>query len=328
MNNNNRYSRQILVSQFGDTAQKKLQDARVLIVGAGGLGCTVATHLAGAGVGELILVDHDKVSISNLHRQILFREDDLGRNKAELAKQALAKINSEIKLTSISSRLSTDNVSKLCHDCDLIIDAADTFLVSFLLSDTCLELNIPMLSASVNQTFGTVSGVCGGAPSLRAIFPRLPQQATSCDTVGVTGPSVGIIASVQAQEALKLLIASNPTILGKIIHFDLWTMHTHQIDFSSASEPTTGQINIINASDAVKAGKVLIDVRDSHEITSKPQTFAVDHHIPLASLQAGQHNLNTTDAIALCCQSGQRALIGAQSLLDQGVLSTSAIAPC
>ena len=322
-----RYSRQNLVPQFGDLGQEKLSTARVLIVGGGGLGCTVATHLTGAGVGELLIVDHDQVSISNLHRQILFTEQDIGRNKAEQAKTALRQINSEIKISSISKRLSPENVLALCTDCNLVIDAADTFLASYLLSDACHQLKVPMLSASVNQTFGYIAGVCGHAPSLRAIFPKLPQQSTNCDTVGVTGPSVGVIASAQAQEALKILIDSKDHLLGQIIHFDLWAMQTHKIDFSSAREPNSSQIRIIGQQQAISERNIIIDVREASEIIAQPQCFSVQHQIPLAQLQAGEHALVATDKLAICCQSGQRALIAAQALINQGFTNVDVIAP-
>lgn len=327
MNHNDRYSRQQLVSQFGELGQLRLQQAHVLIVGTGGLGCTIANHLAGAGIGHLTLIDHDLVSISNLHRQILFSEKDIGLSKAEQAKKALTLLNSDVKITSITNRLSKANALTLCRNSDLVIDAADTFLSSFLLSDSCFKLGVPMLTASVNQTFGYVAGVCGDAPSLRAIFPRLPQQNTSCDIVGVTGPSVGIIASIQAQEALKLLIRSKENILGEIIHFDLWAMQAHKIDFSTASEPNTKQLEIISVQQAIDSNKIIVDVREDKETSSKPQNFAVQHQIPLALLQAGEHQLKSSNNIALCCQSGQRALIAGQALIDQGFSNVQVISP-
>lgn len=325
-----RYSRQLLVSHIGEHGQRQIAKAKVLIIGAGGLGCQVAAQLAGAGVGDICIVDHDVVNLSNLHRQILFRESDLGQSKALVAMRELQSINSQIKVRAIQTRLAIDNVNELIEPVDLIIDAADNFATSYLLSDSCLALGKPMLSASVNRTFGYLGVFCGSAkrtaPSMRAVFPKLPISQHSCDTVGVTGPSVGIIASLQAQEALKVLLDDEQQLLGKLLYCDLWNYKQHLIDFSAATEPETSGIELISAAQILQSDTV-IDVRNADEITSSPQTFRVDHQIPLANLVDHIAAQQKSQRIVLACQSGQRALIGAQQLLDLGHQSVAAVLP-
>jgi molybdopterin/thiamine biosynthesis adenylyltransferase/rhodanese-related sulfurtransferase len=325
-----RYSRQLLVSQIGEHGQDQLAKATVLIIGAGGLGCQVAAQLAGAGVGDIGIVDHDVVNLSNLHRQILFREADLGQSKALIAASEMRAINSQIKVSSIESRLAIDNVNELIKPVDLVVDAADNFATSYLLSDACLEQGIPMLSASVNRTFGYLGVFCGSAkrtaPSMRAVFPKLPINQQSCYTVGVTGPSVGIIASLQAQEALKVLLHDERQLLGKLLYCDLWNYKQHIIDFSGATEPETSGVELINAAQILQSDTV-VDVRKADEITSSPQTFRVDRQIPLAHLVDHITTLAKNQRLVLACQSGQRALIGAQQLLDLGHKRVAVVLP-
>jgi len=159
----------------------------------------VASLLAGAGVGQITLVDHDTVSLSNLHRQTLFTEANVGQAKVYAAKERLKACNSEIQINAIAEALSPDNAEELIAQHTVVVDAADSFFVSYLLSDICLQQRVPLVAASVLQTGGYVGVFCGTeqqpVPSMRAIFPAPPLSAQNCDTAGVTGPSVGIIGS-------------------------------------------------------------------------------------------------------------------------------------
>jgi molybdopterin/thiamine biosynthesis adenylyltransferase/rhodanese-related sulfurtransferase len=325
-----RYSRQTLVKQVGLAGQEKLATAKVLIIGAGGLGCQVAAQLAGAGVGNLFIIDHDTVALSNLHRQILFREADIGKDKATVAKRELQAINSSISISALPARLSVSNVNDLIHGVDLVIDAADNFATSYLLSDACLTQRIALLSASVNRSFGYLGVFCGtaqkSAPSLRALFPKLPNEQLSCDTVGVTGPSVGVIASLQAQEAIKVLIGDAHQLFGKLLYVDLWNYNFHCIDFNGANEPTTAQIEMVGA-DKLLASDLVVDVRNPEELAAEPQPFRVDLTIPLSELAARLAEIPESARIVCVCKSGQRALIAAQQLLHSGHLSVAALLP-
>ena len=325
-----RYSRQILVKQVGLAGQQKLAAAKVLIVGAGGLGCQVAAQLAGAGVANLVIIDHDTVALSNLHRQILFREADIGEDKAMVAQRELQAINSSINISALPARLSVNNVNDLIRGVDLVIDAADNFAASYLLSDACLAQGIPLLSASVNRSFGYLGIFCGTqqkpAPSLRALFPKLPNEQLSCDTVGVTGPSVGVIASLQAQEAIKVLVDDTKQLSGKLLYVDLWNYNFHCVDFNGANEPATAQIEMVGA-DKLLESDLVIDVRNPGELAAEPQPFTVHLTIPLPELAQRLAEIPQSARIVCACKSGQRALIAAQQLLQDGHQSVAALLP-
>jgi len=322
-----RYARQIQVPKLGTSGQEKLQQASILLVGVGGLGCTVAAQLVTAGVGSITLVDHDTVSLTNLHRQWLFNENDIGLNKAVCAVGKLSSMNAQVELEAVEQRLSPQNVQHLCQNVDLVVDAADNFVVSYLLSDACQEQGKSLLSASVNQTFGYIAVACGASPSLRAFFPKPAQQLTNCDVVGVLGPSVGVIASLQAQEAIKILLDDPATLNGQICYVDTWQNSMHTIDMHNASEPEKIAFNFIGDHVLANQQMFVIDVRETAEIDASPQTFPIDRHIPLERIQQQAHQLEHGDHYALACRSGQRALIAAQSLSEQGFENISVIAP-
>jgi molybdopterin/thiamine biosynthesis adenylyltransferase/rhodanese-related sulfurtransferase len=330
-----RYSRQVLVKQIGPFGQHRLLSSNVLIVGAGGLGCQVAAALAGAGVGKITIIDHDKVSLSNLHRQILFRESDIDQPKASIAVRELTKINSEIQLQSVQARLALDNAKQLISDTNLVIDAADNFATSYILSDACLDQNIPLLSASVNRTFGYLGIFCASPnsdgqnqriPSFRAVFPRLSAQQQSCDTVGVSGPSVGIIGNLQAQEAIKILTKDKHQLSAKILYCDLWNYSQHIVDFSSALEPTEAQIQLLRSVQIAESDFV-IDVRNTDEVVEAQQPFKVDRCVPISELDSQICHESGDQRIVLACQSGQRAILGAQRLLNIGMINVAALIP-
>lgn len=325
MNDFSRYSRQTQIEKIGLAGQQKLANASVLIVGAGGLGCAVGAHLAGAGVGKIDILDHDTVDLSNLHRQTLFRERDIGHSKAEIAARELSQLNSQISVRGYARRLSIETAKQMCQHADLVIDAADNFAVSYLLSDACTQFERPLLSASVNKTFGYIGVFCQGAPSFRAVFARLPTEHTSCETVGVTGPSVGIIASVQAQEALKLL-TGQASLHGKLLYLDLWDYSQNLIDVSGASENQQRQVTLISSADIGESDWV-IDVRNVAEIETRPQTFAVHLNHPLGDLLQSMPTLKKERRTVFACHSGQRAIIAAQTWLDQQSGEVAAVIP-
>lgn len=324
LNHQNRYQRQELVKEIGFSSREKLRHAHVLIVGAGGLGSPVSLFLAGAGVGEITIVDDDKVSLSNLHRQILFQESDINTAKVDAAKQRLRALNSDIKINSENRALSIENVFELTQSVSAVVDAADSFLVSYLLSDACFKHRIPLISASVIGTHGYLGVFCGSetkpAPSLRAVFPAPPSQAKSCATAGVTGPSVGVIGSYQAQETIKVLLDDPTQLLGKLMNLDLWNHQQTIIDFSSAPEPLL-QAPIISKANLSNEDTVL-DVRTKEEVAQVP-TAAMNEviqtlNMPLDTLATKHTALPKSTRIVCVCHSGQRALYAANWLLKNG----------
>lgn len=315
----NRYSRQEHVAVMGASSSELLADAHVLIIGAGGLGSPVSLYLAGAGVGEISLVDSDAVSLSNLHRQILFEQKDIGHPKVECAKSRLNALNNDIKINAINTKLTPENVHSLMSGVTVVVDAADNFLVSYLLSDTCFQKRIPLVSASVISTHGYLGVFCGTqakpAPSMRAVFSTPSGPSQNCNTAGVTGPSVGIIGSYQAQETLKVIVNDSHQLLGKLMYIEAWNYQHNIVDFNDAKEPSSHApiIDIKRLSD----NDILIDVRTAQECADVPMVSSAVN-ISLQRIQEEGANLDASKRIVCLCASGQRALMAADFLLKKG----------
>ena len=207
-----RYQRQMMLPEIGLAGQQKLAAARVLVVGAGGLGATLLPQLVGEGVGFIRLCDDDEVALHNLHRQTLFTMQDIGYAKAERAQQALQQRNPEVELEALRHAITASDLPQILSDIDMVIDAADNFAVTYQLSDACLQASIPLISASVLGRQGYVGGFCATAPSYRAVFPALPSSAANCNTAGVMGPAVATLGALQAQMALSVLLGDRESV--------------------------------------------------------------------------------------------------------------------
>jgi molybdopterin/thiamine biosynthesis adenylyltransferase len=256
-----RYARQIAL--LGAGGQQRLGAAHVLVVGAGGLAAPVLPYLVGAGVGRITLMDGDRVSLSNLHRQTLFRMGDLGRPKAQAAAAHLAALNPDCAVRPVAAPLDPLNAAEHVAGADLVLDCADSFAASYVLSDACLARGRPLISASVVGLSGYVGGFCGGAPSLRAVFPDLPDRLGNCAEDGVLGPCVGILGSVQAQMALAVLAGLAPSPLGQLVTFDAEGHRFGGFRFDGAVEPEAGFGFIAPAQ--VRPGDWLVDLRAEDE---------------------------------------------------------------
>ena len=220
-----RYARQTKLPEIGVAGQRKLAAARVLIIGAGGLGSPAALYLAGAGIGCLGLVDADHVERSNLHRQVLHTEPRIGALKTESARTALAALNPEIDTPMHSERLTRVNVERLFSDYDLILDGSDNFPTRYLVNDACQKLKIPNVSAAVQGFAGQLSVFMPGGPCYRCLFPEppAPENAPSCAEAGVLGVVPGIMGLLQALEAMKLIVGFGEPLTGKLLIYDAKT---------------------------------------------------------------------------------------------------------
>lgn len=233
----NRYERQIILSEVGIEGQKKLKNASVLIVGAGGLGSPAALYLAGAGIGKIGVIDSDNVSISNLQRQILHSMKSENMNKADSAKKTLEKLNDTISVKAYPYDITPENAEKIISKYDFIIDCADNFETKFLINDTCVLLEKPFCYGGILQFQGQVmTYIPNDKPCYRCIFEEIPQDVPNCSQAGVIGAIAGIIGSIQALEAIKYLLGIGELLTGKIFIFDGLTMKTRAAKFSHKNE--------------------------------------------------------------------------------------------
>ncbi|MDY6932968.1 MAG: HesA/MoeB/ThiF family protein [Spirochaetota bacterium] len=212
-----RYRRQILVDDIGIEGQEKLQRSSILISGAGGLGSPISYYLAAAGVGNLRIVDHDEVSLSNLNRQILYLDRDIGRKKASAAQEKMQELNPSINIEGVVGTITEDNVIKLLHDCDIILDALDNFPTRYLLNQAALNMNIPYIYGGIYGLEGALTTMIPGETAcLRCIFPVAPPSTIT----PVLGTTSGIIGCLQAMEAIKLIVGIGKLLTNRLMVFD------------------------------------------------------------------------------------------------------------
>ena len=318
-----RYARQSVLPEVGPTGQARLASATALVVGAGGLGCAVLQYLAAAGVGRLVIVDHDLVEESNLHRQPLYRMSDLGAPKVEAARAALLATNPGVRIEAVRERLTAANAARLVGMAEIAVDAADSFAVTYVLSDTCRGAGTPLVSASALGLSGYVGAFCGGAPSYRAVFPELPRTAGSCAETGVLGTAVGVMGTLEAHMALALLLKWEPTVLGRLISIDFRTLRTGGFSFAGASEPAGATLRFIAPSE-VSERDIVIDLRSPLEAPRSP--FGSALRVGVEALEKGEMRFPTEPRIVLCCRTGVRAWRAARALERQGHANLALIA--
>lgn len=218
-----RYSRQIILDEIGYHGQEKLLQSKVLVIGAGGLGSPALYYLAAAGIGTLGIADFDAVGISNLQRQILHFTDDLGKKKVESAKEKLQKLNPETMIIAYPERITIDNIKEVIMNYDVVIDAVDNFPARYLISDCCYFLKKPLVEGAVLGFEGILMTIRPGlSPCYRCLYPEPPEDGVipTCNDSGILGMITGTIGSLQALEAIKLLLGIGETLSGRILSFD------------------------------------------------------------------------------------------------------------
>jgi len=337
--NNDRYHRQIILKEFGEIAQQKLLHSKVLVIGAGGLGCPALQYLAAAGIGTIGIIDFDVVSISNLHRQILFSTNDIGKQKATTAASKLAEINPEIKIQAFNFQLTNKNAFELLANYDLVIDGTDNFATRYLINDACVILNKPLVYGAVLRfegqvgVFNLLDNETQIKTNYRDLFPEPPNpfNALTCNEAGVIGVLPGIIGTMQATEAIKIITGIGKTLCNKIISYNalqntfydfeitpvfnsIETFPQNEMDFlnfnyewfcsSKANIPT---ISIVDFEELrIKEKITIIDVREMNELPLVNEfdftTFTLND---LPNLIA---TIPTENKIVFFCKSGNRSL--------------------
>ena len=227
-----RYKRHLMLPQVDQAGQLKIKNSKVLVVGAGGLGCPVAMELCCAGVGTIGLVDFDVVDISNLQRQMLYTEKDVGKSKVQVAKERLNLMNSDVNIICIEDKLDESNATEIFERFDIIVDATDNFDARYIISDTCVKLNKPHIYGAIYEFFGQVAVLGGDGPCLRCLNPQPPKpgEVVEAKDVGVFGAIPGVIGSLQANETLKLIIGAGKTLQGRMVFIDMLNMTFDEVE--------------------------------------------------------------------------------------------------
>jgi adenylyltransferase/sulfurtransferase len=335
-----RYARHLIIPDVGVDGQKRLKAARVLLIGAGGLGSPLALYLAAAGVGHIGIVDFDVVDVTNLQRQILHGTKDVGRSKLASARERIADINPFVELTTYETALTSKNALGIIEKYDLVVDGTDNFPTRYLVNDACVMLGKPNVYGSVFRFEGQASVFSTkDGPCYRCLFPEPPPPGTvpSCAEGGVLGVLPGLIGTIQATEAIKLILGIGEPLVGRLLLVDALGAQfrtvkvrknpacpacgTHEIteliDYdefcgmrpeagSRKPEDTMPEITPLELAERLRAGDIdLIDVREPHEwdIAHIPGARL----IPLGNLPAAVPSLDRTRDIAVHCRSGARS---------------------
>ena len=343
-----RYQRQILLKEFGEAGQQKLQQAKVLVIGAGGLGCPALQYLAAAGVGTIGIVDDDVVTLTNLHRQILYSTDDIGYPKTERATFKLHQLNPDITITSYNFRLTNKNALNIISNYDIVIDGTDNFASRYIINDACVLLNKPLVYGAISRFEGQVAVFnCKANDEItplnyRDLFPYPPKDGTilNCAEEGVLGVLPGIIGCMQASETIKLITGIGKPLINRLLTYNALTNQFYELVLSSNKETAAlipkDEEAFVNTDydwlcsthannnfeieplyfDALRKEKniTIIDVREHGEI---PAINEFTHlHIPLAQLQQEASSLNNNVIITIC-QSGVRSAKAVKILSDK-----------
>jgi molybdopterin-synthase adenylyltransferase len=228
-----RYNRQTMLPEIGDSGQEKLKNAKVLVIGAGGLGCPVLQYISTAGVGTIGIVDFDKIEIHNLHRQILYTENQVGQPKASTAKSVLESLNPLIKVVAFEEKLTAENASQIIQEFDVIVDGCDNFATRYLVNDTCVALGKSLVYGSILKFEGQMAVFNHkGSKNLRDIFPEPPnpKDVPNCSLNGVMGTLPGIMGTMMAHETLKLIL-DLPTLENELILFNTLDWNFRKLKF-------------------------------------------------------------------------------------------------
>ena len=335
-----RYHRHIIMPEIGLNGQEKLSRARVLVIGAGGLGCPVLQYLAAAGIGTLGIIDFDMVERSNLQRQVLFGDSTLGKNKALAAKERLSDLNQEITINAYPERLTPGNALEHFKDYDIIVDGSDNFGTRYLVNDACVLSGKPFVYGAIYKFEGQVAVFnYNGGPTYRCLFPLPPRSGSNidCNSIGVLGVLPGIIGTMQANEVLKIVLGSEQLLSGQMLCYDSRSATTYKIGISAREDeikrvkvggldvnnPIYEDKCIISAPEVTAeeafdfSDAIYYDLRESHEV---PKLELTDYSsIPMSRLHDNIELFRNNKPKILICQSGVRSLNAVGILTQAGI---------
>jgi adenylyltransferase/sulfurtransferase len=342
-----RYTRHLQLPQIGIEGQTKLKQAHVLIVGAGGLGSPVSLYLAAAGVGRITIVDGDSVDLTNLQRQIIFEESQLGLSKALCARERLLNLNSAIEVTAVDEHLTTANAQALIEPVDLVLDCTDNFATRYLINDTCIAHCKPWIFASIYQFSGQCALFTQESGCFRCLFPENPEGVADCNTAGVLGVLPGLLGTIQATEAIKYLAGMANALNNVLLLVETTDMSFNKIQL--AKSPNCPACSQDKTSDLSKDYQWQCEIPDdkTDDLEVNPEQF-VSHrneadyyvidvrsenerkgfhiggeHISLDRLAASVHKLPDKKEIICYCQTGIRSKEAAKILLGAGKKASS-----
>lgn len=323
-NEKKQYDRHLILEEIGTKGQEKLKKAKILVIGAGGLGCPILQYLAAAGVGTLGIVDNDVVSQSNLQRQVLYTHEDIGKSKAKTAANKLSKLNPYITFEVHQEMLSTHNAIYLFNQYDIIVDGSDNFPTRYLTNDAAIITNKPLVFGAIFKFEGQVSVFnYKNGPTYRCLYPTPPKPGDmpNCSEIGVLGVLPGIIGSLQANEVIKIILGLGTVLSGKLLSYNTLTHQQLLLQFSKTAEAqikslaenyalfceiTTDNFTTISLKklSANKAKYNLLDVREDWERA----TYHIGgQHIPLAQIPKRFKEINSSKPLVVYCKAGTRS---------------------
>jgi sulfur-carrier protein adenylyltransferase/sulfurtransferase len=343
-----RYSRHLALREIGVAGQEKLKAARVLVIGAGGLGSPAALYLAAGGVGTIGIVDCDRIDVSNLQRQVLYDTDSVGRSKAEAARMRLRALNPQIELIAHDVELRATNARAILASYDIVLDGTDRFATRYLANDACVVLRKPLISAAIHRFEGqAMTYVPARGPCYRCLFPEPPADGLvpNCAEAGVLGVLPGVLGAIQATEAIKLIVGAGDLLLGRLLTYDALAMRFDEFRFQRRADcaacgdrPTITELKDapeLCSAEALQAVRrlsakelsvalaartaTIVDVRE-------PGEFAVAHlpeamNIPVGQLQQRIAELPRSSTLVFVCRSGARSLTACAIATRAGIVS-------
>lgn len=330
-----RYQRHIILSEIGQKGQEKLKKAKVLVIGAGGLGCPILQYLTSAGVGTIGIIDFDIVDESNLQRQILFNSTNVGQNKAICAKNTLQKQNPFVTFLTFETAITSENALNILNDFDIIVDGSDNFATRYLVNDACVILKKTLIFGAIFKFDGQISVFnYQNGPTYRCLFPEppTPNSVPNCSEIGVLSVLPGIIGTLQANETLKVILEIGDILSGKVFTFDALTMQSFVFEFDK-NEENTQITKLIDYDYFCGTSPIILNEELSFEEIEKLTDFLwIDVQVPseyedknlgglnfpLESLSINYKKIPKDQFIVLYCEYGQRSKKALHFLKEKG----------